>query len=387
MSITAETWLKPLSLASERDIGSEPGRRSDIDARQVRVARLLEEVGAEGLLIFQPENFAWLTSGATARGILDPAEFPALYFTPEQRWLLASNVAVQRLFDEELDGLGFQLKEWPWFWSRERLLNDLCQGRTLACDLPFGSARDVSSSLRLLRRTLTVFEQACLHALGQIVSHALEATCRTMSSGASEREIAGQISHRLLHRGAVPLHIGVAADGRSRLYRQFSFTATPIRQYAVLTVVARKYGLYAAASRSVSFGTLDHDFQAEYNATCKIGATYLASTWPDALPREILAAGKRIFQLSGYEHEWRLSPQGHLTGRLPVEQEFLPHTEELLQAGWAITWNPTVGAATVCDTFLVDEKGPSVATPAESWPLKRIRVQGADFFRPDILQR
>ena len=42
-------------------------------------------------------------------------------------------------------------------------------------------------------------------------------------------------------------------------------------------------------------------------------------TWPDALPRQILATSRRVYQLTGYEHEWRLSPQGHVTGRSPLE--------------------------------------------------------------------
>jgi Xaa-Pro aminopeptidase len=339
------------------------------------------------LLVLDPENFAWLTSGAVARAILNPAELPALYFSAEQRWLIAANSTSQRLFDEEIDGLGFQLKEWPWHQGREQLLADLCQGRTVATDVPFGDLRPVGPELRLLRRTLTPYEQACLRLLGLVVTHALEATCRTMAAGESEREVAGQITHRLIHRGALPLHVGVAADGRSRLYREFGFTSTPINRYAVLSVTARKYGLCATATRSVSFGPPEDVFRAEHNASCKVGATYVASTWPDALPREILGAGRRVYALTGYEHEWRQAPQGHVTGRTPVELALTPNTEELFQAGWSVTWSAGVGAARSCDTFLVTDAGPRVVTPTEPWPLKRIRIQGADFVRPDILQR
>ena len=199
--------------------------------------------------------------------------------------------------------------------------------------------------------------------------------------------MAGQISHRLIHRGTVPLHIGVAGDGRSRLYRQFGFTETPIHKYAVLRVTARKYGLCATASRAVSFGPPDDAFRAEHNAATKVSATYVASTWPDARPREILGAGRRVYGLTGFEHEWRLAPQGHIIGRAPVEMDLMPATEELFQAGWAVTWSASVGAASSCDTFLITDQGPRVVTPTEIWPLKRIRIQGADFVRPDILIR
>src|SRR5437868_4091933 len=146
-------------------------RRADIDAKQARIAAFLQEVGAEGLLLLEPENFAWLSSGASVRGILDAADMPGLYFMPEQRWLLAANADSQRLFDEELDGLGFQLKEWPWHWGREQLLADLCVGRNIASDRNYGTCKSVGEQVRKLRRALTPYEQACALAVGSIVSH------------------------------------------------------------------------------------------------------------------------------------------------------------------------------------------------------------------------
>jgi hypothetical protein len=70
-----------------------------------------------------------------------------------------------------------------------------------------------------------------------------------------------------------------------------------------------------------------------------------------------------------------------------VELPLTPNTEDILQAGWAITWNATVGAASSCDTFLITDEGPRSLTPSENWPLKLIRIQGAEFVRPDILIR
>jgi Xaa-Pro aminopeptidase len=366
---------------------SESDRRADIDAKMAFVAALLKETACDGLLILQPENVAWITSGAMARGVLDPDMAPGIYCSGDARWLLASNVNSQRLFDEELDGLGFQLKEWPWHWGREQLLTDLCYNRRVACDRPLGDAVLVADQLRHQRRALTSYEQACLRALGQLLAHALEATCRNVAVNDSEREVAGQLSHRLVHRGVHPVHIGVAADGRSRTYRQFSFTSVPIQRYVVLTATGRKYGLCASASRAVCFGEPPPDFRQEQNAVCRVSASYLASTWPDAVPREILLAGRRIYLVSGFEHEWLLSPQGHVTGRAAVELGFTPQTSELFQPGWAITWTASAGAASSCDTFLVTDKGPKLLTPTEVWPLKRIRVQGAECVRPDVLQR
>jgi Xaa-Pro aminopeptidase len=257
----------------------------------------------------------------------------------------------------------------------------------VACDRPLGDFKPVGDELRKQRRVMTPYEQACCYALGQILSHALEATCRTMQQGETERELAGQLSHRLIHRGAFPVMLGVAADGRSRLYRQFSFTAMPINQSCVLIATARKYGLSATASRSVSFGPPDQATRQDHDSACKVSATYLASTWPDGRPREILQAGRRVYQLTGFEHEWQLSPQGHISGRAPIEMLLTPTIEELFVPGHTVTWRASTGAALSCDTFLVTDQGPRLITPTEVWPLKRIRIQGADFVRPDLLQR
>ncbi|MBI3407758.1 MAG: M24 family metallopeptidase [Planctomycetes bacterium] len=371
----------------EINLTTPSDRRADIESKQAWVSKLMAEIGCDGLLVLQPENFAWLTAGGISRGCADPDAMPALYFTAEGRWLLSSNVDSQRLFDEEIDALGFQLKEWPWHWGREQLLADLCQGRNVACDMPLGACQVLGDRLHRQRRSFTEYEQACLRALGQIVSHALEATGRTLTAGETEREVAGQLSHRLMHRGAMPLVVTVAADGRSRVYRQGGFTAASIRQYAVLSVVARKYGLCVRASRAISIGQPEAQFRKEYDAVCKVSATYIASSWPDAVPRQILASAQRIYQIAGAEHEWALSPQGHLIGRAISETALTPRNEELLPNHSAVAWTTSVGAALSCDTFLISEDGPKPITAAENWPLKRIKIQGADFYRPDILVR
>jgi Xaa-Pro aminopeptidase len=385
--VNVEVVSSPLIELAGLTLGISSDRRADIEAKQARVADLLQEVGCDSLLLLDPDNVAWLSGGATARGVLDSPSGPAVFCTPEARWLISGNVDSQRMFDEELDGLGFQLKEWPWHRGREQYLADLRSNRKVACDQPLSDTVPVGDKIQGFRIRLGPYEQACLLALGQLVAHALEATCRTMLQTQTEREVAAQISHRLIHRGVLPLHVGVAADGRSRLHRRFGFTPLPVERYAVLTATGRKYGLTCTASRSVCFGEIPADFRQEHNAACKVGAGYQAATWPDAVPREILLAGRRIYLISGYEHEWLLAPQGHLTGRAAVERQFTPQTEDLLHSGHAVTWCACAGAGMSCDSFLVQDDGPKLLTPTEVWPLKRIRIQGAECVRPDVLVR
>jgi hypothetical protein len=379
------TWFAEVSTKSVADTDTD--RRSDVEAKQVWVYNLLRETGCEGLLVLEPDNFGWLTSGGSSRGILDPGELPVLFFSGEQRCIICSNVETQRLFDEEVDGLGFQLKEWPWHWGRDQLLADLCHGRKMACDRPALDCQIVGDQLRKRRRILSPYEQACFRALGSLLSHALEATCRGLAPTQTERDVAGQLGHRLLHRGAQPVSISVAGSGRSRMYRQCGFTPAVVGNLCVLTASARKYGLYATASRAVSFGPLADELRKEFETTCKIMATYVGATWTDSVPKAILNSGKRVYQINGFEHEWRLSPQGFVTGRDLVGVPLNYQTEELLQSGWAVTWQASVGAAVHCDTYLITDQGPEAITTPESWPQKRVRYHGADILLPFVLER
>src|SRR5262249_32698863 len=160
-----ETLMQSPVEGSNFTVEVHSDRRADVEAKQVRVATLLREHGKEGLLLLDPENVAWLTSGASSRGVRDPAQEAGGYCTAEGRWLRATNADTQRLFDEEVDGLGFQLKEWPWHLRREQFLTDLCHNRKLLCDRPPGCDGDftpVEPALRKLRRVMTPYEQACL---------------------------------------------------------------------------------------------------------------------------------------------------------------------------------------------------------------------------------
>jgi Xaa-Pro aminopeptidase len=339
------------------------------------------------MLVLEPANFAWLTSGASAVA-LDPEDAPALYCTPEARWLVARNTDAQRLFDEELDGLGFQLKEWPWYGGRAAMLDHLCRLRPFACDRPMDAAPLVAEQLRQRRLALTACEAEKFLELGRTVSHALEAACRSVAVGQTEQEVAGQVAHRLTHRGVETVAVEVAADGRSRRYRRVGFTAAKVEQYAVLRATGRRFGLYATASRTVSFGPPDEMLAREHDAACKITAAYVAGTAPDGIVKELLVAGRRIFKITGFEHEWRLRPLGHVTGRAVVERSWLPDTADVLQPGWGVTWQASVGAASSCDTYLVTPEGPKFITMAHGhWPQKRIRIQGGNIARPDVLQR
>ncbi len=373
--------------ATESDIhliGLSP-RRIDMEIKQERIAQLLQDAGCEGLLILKQSNLRWLTAGGHIGGLIGYDEMPALYFNSNQRWLFSSNVDSQRIFDEEIDQLGFQLKEWQWYMNREQFLADLCLGRRVACDAGFRDCKYVGAFLDQERRRLSAYEQERYQELGALMVHALEATSRNVSQGDTETEIAGHLAHRLLRHGIEPLALSIAGDGRSRVFRRVGARQEAVEHSCVLQVTGSKFGLFATASRSVCFGEPDEMTRKAFDSAVRLSGVWLATAKVNDRPAVAMEAGKTLLYNGRFEHEWRLSAPGCWTGREPSEGLLTPTTPDRFLPGQAVVWQARIGGAAVCDTYLCQEDGWTPVTPVIEWPIRRIVIQGKTYDRPDLL--
>ena len=97
-------------------------RRADVEEKHRRVSRFLDETGHEGLVLRRASSVAWFTSGGDlSRTTLDgDISSIFLYLNRNCRAVIFANVHSARVFEEELAGLGFQLKERPWTEGMDR---------------------------------------------------------------------------------------------------------------------------------------------------------------------------------------------------------------------------------------------------------------------------
>ena len=109
MSPSINDLMQPISSA-EFDF-SDPARYDDVDQKHRKVAEFLKQGGYDAALLTQAANFSWFTSGAECppgkRG--EPAA--SLFIIPEARVVVTNNVDAAWLFEKQLGGLGFQLKQ------------------------------------------------------------------------------------------------------------------------------------------------------------------------------------------------------------------------------------------------------------------------------------
>lgn len=361
-------------------------RADDVADRQRQLANLLRANGADALLLSRPENFAWLTGGADATRAGTVETVARLFVTPEARLLVTNNVDSQYLFDRELPGLGFQLKERPWFEPTDQLALDLCRGRAVASDDGFAKTIDLSAEVAKLRLPLAERETNAIRLLGREIAHAVEATARGCRAGETEAEVAAGLAHRLMKRQIVPVRIQVCADGRFRRYPHYPYGNERVEASCVIAAVGRRAGLHVACCRSVLFAD-DPSFRESLHKATLMGTTGLYFSRAGSSLSDVWAKVRRIYEKFGVPDEWQLADQGHVSGYALSEARVVPTGDFTLAAGMPVHWHPAVGPALTGDTILVRDGTPELLTPSDDWPQLTVTIKGDPISRPDALRR
>ena len=282
--------------------------------------------------------------------------------------LIAGNVDSGQLFDCELPGVGFQLKERPWHEPRSVLIEDLCRGRKVASDSGFERTTDVSVQLKGMRTRLTNYDCKRMREIGELVTHAVEATARNLQHRESEAEIAGQLAHRLIRQRVTPARIQVLADGQGHRYRHWSYGEDRVERYCVISAIGRREGLHVAACRTVCFGDPPQIIRTGHVCASLIQATGMFFSQADWEIFETWKRLQRIYDKYGYPDEWQLAEQAEIVGYGMAEIPYVANSEFRHEAGMAVHWHPSVGPALVGDTILVTDNGFELITPSENWP-------------------
>jgi len=360
-------------------------RIQEVDRRHGLLAEYLSLKNLDAALLIRPKNFAWLSCGGdnTRRGMSEPVA--AMFVTPDARLVLCGASDSGQLFDTELAGLGFQLKERPWSEDRDVLFRDLCRGRAVAVDEGLGETLD--QDLADFRMALAVRDHARLRMLGSEVAHCVEASARQCEPGETEAEVAGQLAHRLIRRGIDPIQVQVMSDGQSRRYRHWSYSSDRIERFTVISVIGRRDGLHAGTSRTVCFGSPPQQLLDWHQHAALVQATGMFFSFGGWAFRETWDRVARIYEKFGAPDEWRAAEQAEVIGYDVCEASVGPQSTRKFVTGSAVHWHPSVGSASVADTILLTQTGFELLTIGENWPMLPVLVKNQPLPRPAIFCR
>ena len=380
----------PQQLLTKEEINTE------IAIKTERVNNFLDEEGLKGILLTQVRNVYWITAGLTNNQIVlnkDVGAASLLIMRDGKKYVICNGSEANRLMDESLGDLGYELIMYNWYESnpnkdvRGRIINELANGGIIGSDIDYPGTVLKSDQITKLRYSLTDTETKRYKWLGRETTEAVAEVCRRIKPGMSEFEIEYMTASELRSRGIFPTVLLIAVDERIYNYRHALAGGAILKKYAMVNVVAEKWGMPIAVTRFVHFGPLPEELAKKIKATAEVNAHFEAATVPGKPVAEIFEACKSWYASVGFKGEWQKHHQGGAIGYNDREYCIYPGIKGTIQENQAFAWNPTITGAKIEDTIIATGNGIEVITVSENWPTISITINGKIYQQPDILIR
>jgi Xaa-Pro aminopeptidase len=366
----------------------------EIQEKTERLMRLAVEDGLAGVLINSQPNFSWLTAGGT-NGVDQSREGGVgtlLVRRDGRRFVLANNIEMPRLMQEEISGQRFEPVEFAWEEEKanptlvaETARSLMSDESPLGADLPMGEARIVEGAIARARYKLTVSEIERFKALGSDAGEAIGKLARTLSPGLTEREVARRAVDAIASIGAAAVVTLAAADDRLKHFRHPVPTDRRWEKVVMIVVCARRRGLIASLTRIVCSGPIPEELTTRTQATARVNARLFAATKPGVTGRELYQVAARGYQTEGFAGEERLHHQGGAAGYRTRDWVAHPGQAEQVQPHQAFAWNPSITGTKVEETCIAFSDGVEIITATPGWPSIPVEVEGRTYLLPDVL--
>lgn len=388
---TRNQWKNyPSQLLSEEEV------KSEIDVKMARLKTFLNEEGLTGMLLTRVRNFYWITGGAGNNQIvlnMENGSASLLIMKDGRKYLICNGSEAGRLMNESLGTLGYQLKIFNWYDSnsktdiRAHIINDLANGKKVGSDTNFPGTVLVAKKFAKLRYALTNTEIKKYRWLGKETTEAVAEVCRLIKPGMSEYELEYVTARELRSRGIFPTVLLTAVDHRIFEYRHALAGGEKLKKYAMINVVAEKWGMSMAVSRFVHFGPLPVELEKRIKACAQVNARFMAATIPGKPLIQIFEDCKKWYKEAGYKDEWKKHHQGGAIGYKAREFKIDPGVEGFVLENQAFAWNPTITGAKIEDTILAHNDGVEIVTVSKNWPMIEVELNGKIYLQPDVLIR
>lgn len=361
---------------------------SELDLKLDRIRHLLDESNLDAVLLRRSDNFAWATCGADSHiNTADSMGIASLLITKTNHFLVTNNIEASRLMQEEgLAEQGWESRVSPWFGGDDQIAS-LTHGIKLGADTSFPHALDLSGEIASIRSQLTPEEGERYRELGCLCTQGMRQSIDTVKPGMSEYEIAGLLAQSVESRGVQAVVNLIATDERIFSYRHPLPTDKKLRNYAMLILCGRKWGLICSVTRLVHFGPLPDEVRQKAEAVARIDAEMIVATRPGHTLGDIFSRAQFAYAAAGFPDEWQLHHQGGSAGYAPREITATPGSPEIILVGQAFAWNPSIAGAKSEDTILVGESSNEIITEMAGWPSIEVQVGEQIIERPAILEK
>jgi antitoxin VapB len=327
---------------------------AELEAKHHNLVEWMRAQGLEGVLIRRSENVAWVTGGAVEVRVLTPAEtgVASLLITAAgKRYYFTSENEAPRLHDEEFGALDFEPVLFPWYADDTLPTAQRLAGVHLGSDTPGPGLIPVN--LYPLREALTETEMARYRWLGEETAAATVESLHQVEPGLSEYDMEAITAANLLRRGILPSVYLYAVDDRIYKYKHAAARGKRLKQYGMLNLCSRKWGLAISITRFVHFGELPGELAARFKSAAQVNAALLDATRVGATSAELFRVAQSAYAAEGFPGEEQLHHQGGPTGYGEREWVATPDGTQTVVNHQAFAWNPSIRGGKAEDTVLL----------------------------------
>ena len=365
---------------------TEAAWNEELDAKHEQLVEWLRGQGLAGVLIRRNENVAWLTAGAVEECVCaacETAVVSLLVTAAGKRNYLTTENEAPRAHDEEFGALDFEPVLFPWWADDTTAAAARLTGGPLGSDTPGAGLTLVN--LYPLRAALSESEIARYRWLGAETSAATVEALNEVEPGLSEYDLEAITAAGLLRRGILPSVYLYAVDDRILKYKHAVARGRRLKQYGMLNLCSRKWGLAISITRFVHFGVLPAELAGRFEAAAQVNAALLNATRVGATSAELFGVTQAAYAAQGFPGEERFHHQGGATGYGEREWIATPGGTEVVVNNQAFAWNPSIRGGKTEDTVLLRDGVIENLTPTPELPVIAASVEGSTYAAAGVL--
>ena len=366
----------------------EAAWNAELDAKHEKLVEWLRAQKLTGVLLRRNENVAWLTGGAVELRVLTPCEtgVASLLVTAEgKRYYLTTENEAPRAHDEEFGALDFEPVLFPWWADDTNAAVLKLAGGPVGSDTPGAGLTPVN--IYPLRAALSETEIARYRWLGIETAAATVEALHQVEPGMSEYDLEAITAAGLLRRGILPSVALYAVDERIYKYKHAVPRGARLKQYAMLNLCSRKWGLAISITRFLHFGALPSELDLRFKAAAQVNAALLNATRAGATSAQLFGVAQAVYAAQGFPGEERFHHQGGPTGYGEREWVATPAGTEVVVNNQAFAWNPSIRGGKVEDTVLLRDGKIENLTPTPELPALAASVAGSTYAAAGVLVR
>jgi antitoxin VapB len=367
-------------------LATEAEWNAELDAKHERVVEWLRGQKLAGVLLRRNENIAWLTGGAVEEVVctaVETAVVSVLVTAAGGRYYLTTENEAPRAHDEEFGALDFEPVLFPWYADDTVAAATRLAGGPLGSDTPGAGVTQVS--LFPLRAALSETEIARYRWLGAETVAATVEALHQVEPGLSEYDLEAITAAGLLRRGILPSVALYAVDERIMKYKHAVPRGKRLKQYGMLNLCARKWGLVISITRFVHFGELPAELAARFKSAAQVNAALLDASRVGATSAELFRVAQAAYVAEGYPGEENFHHQGGPAGYGEREWVATPNGTETVVNNQAFAWNPSIRGGKTEDTVILRDGKIEWLTATPQLPIIQATANGTVYPAAGVL--